>query len=190
MSFCKNSVLLIAKITRAVRRFRFCDTLLRPHNERTSNMGKVSAGLLMYRKRNQHLEVLLVHLGGPFWAKKDAGAWFVPKGEVNPGEDELSAAKREFQEETGLVPGFDFFRSAASSTRAAKPCPPGPSRATAIPPRCAATRFRWSGRRDPARRANSRNRSRRILHRRSRPRKNASNRVRVRDPLAQGGFRK
>jgi predicted NUDIX family NTP pyrophosphohydrolase len=68
-------------------------------------MGKVSAGLLMYRQRNQRLEVLLVHLGGPFWAKKDAGAWFVPKGEVNPGEEELSAAKREFTEETGLVPG-------------------------------------------------------------------------------------
>jgi predicted NUDIX family NTP pyrophosphohydrolase len=71
-------------------------------------MSKVSAGLLMYRKRNQQLEVLLVHLGGPFWAKKDAGAWFVPKGEVNPGEDELSAAKREFQEETGLAPGADL----------------------------------------------------------------------------------
>jgi predicted NUDIX family NTP pyrophosphohydrolase len=68
-------------------------------------MGKVSAGLLMYRQRNQQLEVLLVHLGGPFWKKKDVGAWFVPKGEVNPGEEELSAAKREFTEETGLVPG-------------------------------------------------------------------------------------
>ncbi len=67
-------------------------------------MTKVSAGLLMYRKRNHQLEVLLVHLGGPFWAKKDAGAWFVPKGEVNPGEDELAAAKREFAEETGLMP--------------------------------------------------------------------------------------
>ena len=59
----------------------------------------------MYRNRNGCLEVLLVHLGGPFWARKDAGAWFVPKGEVNPGEQELSAAKREFTEETGLVPG-------------------------------------------------------------------------------------
>ncbi len=71
-------------------------------------MGKRSAGLLLYRKRNARLEVLLVHLGGPFWAKKDAGAWFVPKGEVNPGEDELSAAKREFQEETGLASGADL----------------------------------------------------------------------------------
>jgi predicted NUDIX family NTP pyrophosphohydrolase len=71
-------------------------------------MTKVSAGLLMYRKRNQAFEVLLVHLGGPFWAKKDAGAWFVPKGEVNPGEDELAAARREFQEETGLTPGTEL----------------------------------------------------------------------------------
>jgi predicted NUDIX family NTP pyrophosphohydrolase len=67
-------------------------------------MAKKSAGLLMYRVRGGTLEVLLVHLGGPFWAKKDAGAWFVPKGEVEPGEDELGAAKREFTEETGLAP--------------------------------------------------------------------------------------
>ena len=71
-------------------------------------MSKVSAGLLMYRKRNAQVEVLLVHLGGPFWAKKDAGAWFIPKGEVNPGENDFSAAKREFEEETGLRPGPEF----------------------------------------------------------------------------------
>jgi predicted NUDIX family NTP pyrophosphohydrolase len=68
-------------------------------------MAKKSAGLLMYRVRDAKLEVLLVHLGGPFWTKKDAGAWFVPKGEVEPGEDELDAAKREFKEETGFDPG-------------------------------------------------------------------------------------
>jgi predicted NUDIX family NTP pyrophosphohydrolase len=67
-------------------------------------MPKTSAGLLMYRVRNGPLEILLVHLGGPFWAKKDEGAWFLPKGEIAPGEDELSAAKREFEEETGLKP--------------------------------------------------------------------------------------
>lgn len=55
----------------------------------------------MYRKR-EVLEVLLVHPGGPFWAKKDLGAWTVPKGEVNENEDLLAAAKREFQEETGF----------------------------------------------------------------------------------------
>ncbi len=62
----------------------------------------------MYRMREGILEVLLVHLGGPFWAKKDAGAWFVPKGEVELGEDELGAAKREFTEETGFDPGDEL----------------------------------------------------------------------------------
>ncbi len=71
-------------------------------------MAKTSAGLLMCRKKNDQLEVLLVHLGGPFWKNKDRGAWFVPKGEINPGEDLLDAAKREFQEETGLVPRGDL----------------------------------------------------------------------------------
>jgi predicted NUDIX family NTP pyrophosphohydrolase len=65
-------------------------------------MPKISAGLIMYRVRGGKIEVLLVHPGGPFWAKKDAGAWFIPKGEANPGEDLFSAAKREFAEETGL----------------------------------------------------------------------------------------
>jgi predicted NUDIX family NTP pyrophosphohydrolase len=63
---------------------------------------KVSAGLLLYRRKNGEIEFLLVHLGGPFWAKKDEGAWFLPKGEVNPGEDEKAAAIRELREETGL----------------------------------------------------------------------------------------
>jgi predicted NUDIX family NTP pyrophosphohydrolase len=63
---------------------------------------KVSAGLLLYRRTKGEIEFLLVHLGGPFWAKKDDGAWFLPKGEVNPGEDAKAAALREFQEETGL----------------------------------------------------------------------------------------
>jgi predicted NUDIX family NTP pyrophosphohydrolase len=71
-------------------------------------MAKTSAGLLMYREKNSQTEVLLVHLGGPFWKNKDRGAWFVPKGEINSGEDLLDAAKREFQEETGIVPRGDF----------------------------------------------------------------------------------
>jgi predicted NUDIX family NTP pyrophosphohydrolase len=71
-------------------------------------MAKTSAGLLMYREKNGHTEVLLVHLGGPFWKNKDRGAWFAPKGEINTGEDLLDAAKREFQEETGIVPRGDF----------------------------------------------------------------------------------
>lgn len=67
-------------------------------------MPKKSAGLLMYRIRDGALEVLLVHPGGPFWARKDAGAWFIPKGEVAAGEDDAAAAIREFKEETGLEP--------------------------------------------------------------------------------------
>ena len=63
----------------------------------------------MYRVRAGQMEVLLVHLGGPFWSRKDSGAWFIPKGEVNPEEDHLSAAKREFAEETGLKPGAGSF---------------------------------------------------------------------------------
>ena len=66
-------------------------------------MPKRSAGLLMYRRREGHVEVLLVHPGGPFWMKKDAGAWSIPKGEYDEGEDAFAAATREFQEETGLV---------------------------------------------------------------------------------------
>jgi predicted NUDIX family NTP pyrophosphohydrolase len=71
-------------------------------------MPKISAGLLMYRQKNGELQVLLVHLGGPFWKRKDAGAWFVPKGEINPGEQELAAALREFQEETGFTPAGEY----------------------------------------------------------------------------------
>ena len=62
-----------------------------------------SAGLLMYRRRGGALEVLLVHPGGPFFAKKDAGAWSMPKGLVATGEDPLDAARREFAEETSLA---------------------------------------------------------------------------------------
>jgi predicted NUDIX family NTP pyrophosphohydrolase len=67
-------------------------------------MPKISAGLLMYRMRDGRLEVLLVHPGGPLWAKKQVGAWSIPKGELGPGEDPLLAAKREFEEEIGFAP--------------------------------------------------------------------------------------
>jgi predicted NUDIX family NTP pyrophosphohydrolase len=63
---------------------------------------KLSAGLLMYRRRADAIEVFLVHPGGPFWAKKDLGAWTLPKGEYEPDEEPLAAARREFQEETGF----------------------------------------------------------------------------------------
>jgi predicted NUDIX family NTP pyrophosphohydrolase len=66
-------------------------------------MPKQSAGLLIYRRRGGVPEVFLVHPGGPFWAKKDAGAWSIPKGEFEPGDDPLATAKREFTEETGFT---------------------------------------------------------------------------------------
>jgi predicted NUDIX family NTP pyrophosphohydrolase len=71
-------------------------------------MAKTSAGLLLYRRRGDRLEVLLVHPGGPFWARKDEGAWSIPKGELMGGEDPLMAARREVEEETGLVPDGTF----------------------------------------------------------------------------------
>ncbi len=66
-------------------------------------MPRTSAGLLPYRRREGRLEVFLVHPGGPFWANKDEHAWSVAKGEVEPDEDLLDAAHREFSEETGLT---------------------------------------------------------------------------------------
>lgn len=65
-------------------------------------MMKQSAGILLYRDRGQGIEVLLVHPGGPFWARKDAGAWSIPKGEFLEDEEPFIAAKREFSEELGL----------------------------------------------------------------------------------------
>ncbi len=61
----------------------------------------MSAGILLWRRREGRLEVLLAHPGGPFFARKDAGVWSVPKGEVDPGEDPIAVARREFAEETG-----------------------------------------------------------------------------------------
>ncbi|MET7737235.1 NUDIX domain-containing protein [Streptomyces sp. NPDC005402] len=65
---------------------------------------RTSAGLLLFRHTGNGLEVLLGHMGGPFFARRDAGAWTVPKGEYEPGEPAWDAARREFQEELGLPP--------------------------------------------------------------------------------------
>ena len=65
-------------------------------------MPKLSAGLLLYRVRDGIVEVLIGHPGGPFWARKDDGAWSIPKGEYTDGEDPWAAAQREFEEEIGL----------------------------------------------------------------------------------------
>jgi predicted NUDIX family NTP pyrophosphohydrolase len=69
---------------------------------------KTSAGLLMYRLTDDGIQVLLIHPGGPFWKNKDERAWSIPKGEVEPGEDLLAVAKREFEEELGFKPSGDF----------------------------------------------------------------------------------
>jgi predicted NUDIX family NTP pyrophosphohydrolase len=73
-------------------------------------MSKKSAGLLLFRQCPEGLEVLLVHPGGPFWARKDEGAWSIPKGEFDRPEDPLAAAIRECEEETGARPSGEFLK--------------------------------------------------------------------------------
>ena len=71
-----------------------------------SRRRNVSAGLLLYRRGARGLEVFLAHPGGPFWADRETGAWTIPKGMIDEGEDPLAAARREFREETGIeAPG-------------------------------------------------------------------------------------
>ena len=70
----------------------------------SSRSSRRSAGILLHRGRDDELEVLLVHPGGPAWSKRDAGAWSIPKGEYTEGEDALAAARREFEEELGSAP--------------------------------------------------------------------------------------
>ncbi len=73
-------------------------------------MPKRSAGLLLFRYRDNLIEVFLVHPGGPFWANKDLGSWSIPKGEYEEDEDPLAAAQREFEEETGFPVEGEFIR--------------------------------------------------------------------------------
>ena len=75
-------------------------------------MSRSSAGVLLFRERGDALEVLLVHPGGPLWARKDDGAWSTPKGEVQESEDILAAARREVEEETGGCPTGPFISPA------------------------------------------------------------------------------
>ena len=69
---------------------------------------RTSAGLLMFRRKLDQIEALLVHPGGPFWRNKDDGAWTIPKGEIQPGEDLLARAQREFEEEVGIKPSGNW----------------------------------------------------------------------------------
>jgi len=67
----------------------------------TDKSGRTSAGILLWRSRNGHVEVLLAHQGEPFWVKQDIGHWTIPKGEVEPGEEVVALARREFAEGAG-----------------------------------------------------------------------------------------
>jgi len=80
---------------------------------------EISAGLVAFRRKNE-LEVLLGHPGGPFWAKKDAGVWTIPKGLIDPGEDLLAAARREFAEETGLAANGEMIALAPVNQKSGK----------------------------------------------------------------------
>jgi predicted NUDIX family NTP pyrophosphohydrolase len=81
---------------------------------------EISAGLVAFRRDKSVIEVLLAHPGGPFWAKKDDGAWTIPKGLVEPGDNLLSAARREFTEETNLTAEGDVFALAPVNQKSGK----------------------------------------------------------------------
>ena len=81
---------------------------------------RLSAGLLVYRRRLHELEVLLAHPGGPFFVKKDEGAWTIPKGQPHKGESLLDAARREFTEETGFAVDGDFILLAPITQKGGK----------------------------------------------------------------------
>ena len=85
---------------------------------------KRSAGILLHRRRDGEREVLLVHPGGPFWAKKDSGAWSIPKGEYEDGEDARACALREFAEELGAPPPGDVDADAIRSNTFTMQWPP------------------------------------------------------------------
>lgn len=83
-------------------------------------MIRSSAGIVLYRIQSGVLEVFLVHPGGPFWAKKDEGAWSIPKGEIEEGADRLESARREFHEETGSETDGQFIELAPLKQRSGK----------------------------------------------------------------------
>lgn len=79
-----------------------------------------SAGLLLFRRKSEELEVLLAHPGGPYFKNKDDGAWTIPKGQINPDEHPLAAARREFHEETGFTPSEPFIELTPIKQRGGK----------------------------------------------------------------------
>ena len=70
----------------------------------TDKSGRTSAGILLWRRQDDRLEVLLAHMGGPYWVNKDLGHWTIPKGEIEEGEEPVAVARREFAEETDTSP--------------------------------------------------------------------------------------
>lgn len=94
-----------------------------PHRQTASRLSArraVSSGLLLYRGTGHAVEVFLAHPGGPFWIDRDLGAWTIPKGMVEPGEDLLAAAQREFTEETGLAPAGPYLPLGSVRQKAGK----------------------------------------------------------------------
>lgn len=81
---------------------------------------RVSAGVMLFRRAGGRLEVFLAHPGGPFWAARDTGAWTIPKGELEAGEEPLAAAQREFSEEIGFVPAGDYLSLGSVRQRGGK----------------------------------------------------------------------
>lgn len=112
-------------------------------------MPKTSAGLLLYRHQGGALEVFLVHPGGPFWVKKDDGAWSIPKGELAPGEDPLAAARREFTEETGCTAAGDFLALTPVKQRSGKIVHAWAIRGDCDPAQVKSNTFTWKGREFP-----------------------------------------
>ena len=108
-------------------------------------MPTISAGLLLYRGTPAGPEVLLGHMGGPFWAGKEAGAWSIFKGLPLPGEDLLAAARRETREETGLALDGPFLPADPGPPGRGKRARPGPRPTTPTPPSYAATSSRANG---------------------------------------------
>jgi predicted NUDIX family NTP pyrophosphohydrolase len=86
----------------------------------STKRSSVTAGLMMFRRRAGGLEFLLVHPGGPFWARKDDGVWTIPKGEAAPGEDLLVRAQTEFQEELGILPSGEWLPLGSVKQRGGK----------------------------------------------------------------------
>ena len=108
-----------------------------------------SAGVLLFRQRGNALEVFLVHPGGPFWARKDDGAWSIPKGEINAGEDPLAAAKRELAEETGILVDGEFLPLLPVKQKSGKVVHAWAIRGDADPTQIQSNTFTYNGREYP-----------------------------------------